>query len=157
MSKAPKDYGDRYGAGLNGVYLSCYDATPYVYVALRPSYGVKIGHTSQMYYRIHSLRKDYGQDLTIEYVRTGAKMDAARVERRAHAILESRHIIGEWFDASVLEAKFAVNDAYMQYVLDDTTAMKRSRIYKKRIPSIPHVAAVARRKQELSWKEGAMP
>lgn len=101
----------------------------FVYVVNLPGYGVKIGHSKNPQDRAYGLRMAHGDALSLEFVLESD--NACRLECRAHAILKDKRLYGEWFDVSTDEAIFAVRQAEIDFVLDDTPDCIRTGILKK--------------------------
>ena len=73
---------------------------------------VKIGISSDIAWRLQHMQTSSPHPLRIELV--GGPMerdDAARVERRSHAILEGHRRGGEWFAAIISDALAAIRQA----------------------------------------------
>lgn len=103
----------------------------FVYVAVKPGYGVKIGHSRNPSARLAALRNRHGDDVCLAHV---FECDYCwRIERRSHSILKEHRLYGEWFSVDVDAAKFAISQAWVDFVLDDTPDIISKRSIKKRV------------------------
>jgi hypothetical protein len=84
-----------------------------IYIARRPSGLIKIGYSGNPRQRIHGMRaqlKFVGKC----YGRGASRVVARAIELRTHELLDRRRHNGEWFFATVREARDAVKVAARQ-------------------------------------------
>lgn len=88
----------------------------FVYVIGCAGNPVKIGMAKNPDSRLAELQTGFPHKLRV-YARFAVPLDmASQIERRAHAILSTKRLNGEWFDASREEAEDAVMIAIQQIV-----------------------------------------
>lgn len=81
----------------------------------KPEGPVKIGYTADPPSRLVNLQVGHSEKLVIHHLK---EIDDERVwvmEKIIHKGIRYKKIRGEWFDISVEDAKFEVNDAFLRW------------------------------------------
>jgi len=114
------------------------DRWMFVYIMTMPRGLKKIGVSAHPEFRLRQLQIANPNFIELALTRRVPRSTARWIERRAHKLLASKRVRGEWFKASLAESFWAVKTAMQE---SDAIALSRSASMR------PVIAARAREKR----------